>query len=60
MVMFEAGACSVPHHLLGATVWVRVQGRGADEQVVITHVGADGPSRSPAMLGPPHWQPEDR
>ena len=43
MVMFEAGQYSVPHHLLGATVWVRVQGRGADEQVVITHVGADGP-----------------
>jgi transposase len=43
MVMFESGQYSVPHHLLGATVWVRVHGRGDDEQVVITHVGAGGP-----------------
>jgi hypothetical protein len=43
MVSFEAGQYSVPHRLLGQTVWVRVHGRGADEQVVITHVGADGP-----------------
>ena len=44
MVAFEYGQYSVPHTLMGATVWVRVQGRGADEQVVITHVGPDGPT----------------
>ncbi|MGH3446612.1 MAG: IS21 family transposase [Nocardioidaceae bacterium] len=38
MVSFEAGQYSVPHQLLGQTVWVRVHGRGTDEQVVITHV----------------------
>lgn len=43
MVSFEAGQYSVPHPLLGQTVWVRVHGRGSDEQVVITHVGEDGP-----------------
>jgi transposase len=43
MVTFEAGQYSVPHELLGANVWVRVHGRGADEQVVIVHVGATGP-----------------
>ena len=42
MVAFESGQYSVPHTLLGATVWVRVQGTGAEEQVVIVHVG-DGP-----------------
>ncbi|MCB0905454.1 MAG: IS21 family transposase, partial [Actinobacteria bacterium] len=43
MVSFEHAQYSVPHTLLGATVWVRVHGRGPDEQVVITHVGPDGP-----------------
>ena len=43
MVMFESGRSSVPHLLLGETVWVRVQGVGVDEQVVIVHVGDDGP-----------------
>ena len=43
MVMFESGQYSVPARLLGATVWVRVHGRGGDEQVVITHLGKDGP-----------------
>ena len=43
MVMFEGGQYSVPHTLLGQTVWVRVQGRGVDEQVVIVHVGDQGP-----------------
>lgn len=43
LVSYEAGQYSVPAHLLGATVWVRVHGRGEGEQVVITHVGADGP-----------------
>jgi hypothetical protein len=43
MVTFESGQYSVPHQLLGATVWVRAHGVGADEQVVIVHVGEDGP-----------------
>ena len=43
MVAFEGGQYSVPHTLLGATVWVRVHGRGADEQVIIVHVLPDGP-----------------
>jgi len=43
MVAFEYGQYSVPHRLCGQTVWVRVQGRGPDEQVVITHASADGP-----------------
>ena len=43
MVMFESGQYSVPHQLLGATVWVRTQGVGVDERVVVVHVGEDGP-----------------
>ncbi len=43
MVTFEAGQYPVPHTLVGQTVWVRVHGRGADEEVVIVHVGATGP-----------------
>jgi transposase len=43
MVTFDSGQYSVPHLLLGETVWVRVHGRGADEQVVIVHVGPTGP-----------------
>src|SRR5690606_7802491 len=46
MVMFESGQYSVPHTLLGATVWARAQGVGDGEQVVIVHVdptGKDGP-----------------
>jgi transposase len=43
MVSFEGGQYSVPSHLLGQTVWVRVHGRGADEQVIIVHVGSTGP-----------------
>ena len=48
MVTFESGQYSVPHQLdgrslLGATVWVRTQGVGVEEQVVIVHVGEDGP-----------------
>jgi hypothetical protein len=42
MVSFDGGAYSVPHQLVGATVWVRVRGLGqGGEQVVIVHVGAD-------------------
>ena len=43
MVSFDGGQYSVPHTLLGQSVWVRVQGAGADEQVVLMHVGSDGP-----------------
>ena len=51
MVTFEAGQYSVPYKLdgpngrslLGQTVWVRTHGVGDDEQVVIVHVGEDGP-----------------
>ena len=43
MVSFEAGQYSVPANLLGQTVWVRVHGRGVDEQVVIVHVSGVGP-----------------
>lgn len=43
MVMFEGGQYSVPHTLLGEVVWVRLYGQGAQEQVVIVHVGEHGP-----------------
>ena len=43
MVAFEGGQYSVPHTLVGETVWVRVHGRGVDEQVVIVHIGTAGP-----------------
>jgi len=43
MITFEAGQYSVPHPLLGETVWVRVHGAGEDEQIVLTHLGTDGP-----------------
>ena len=43
MVSFEGGQYSVPAGLLGQTVWVRVHGRGADEQVIIVHVQPTGP-----------------
>ena len=43
MVTFEGAQYSVPHTLVGQTVWVRVHGRGVDEEVVIVHVGGSGP-----------------
>jgi hypothetical protein len=43
MITFESGQYSVPHQLLGATVWVRTHGVGAGEQVIVVHVGEDGP-----------------
>ncbi len=43
MVSFEGGQYSVPAGLLAQTVWVRVHGHGGDEQVIIVHVGDDGP-----------------
>ena len=43
MISFENSQYSVPHQLMGATVWVRVHGQGDGEQVIITHLGADGP-----------------
>lgn len=43
MVTFESGQYSVPHRLLGQTVWVRSHGVGDGEQVILVHVGEDGP-----------------
>ena len=43
MVTFENGQYSVPAHLLGARVFVRSHGVGADEQVIVVHQGIDGP-----------------
>ncbi len=43
MVTFESGQYSVPHQLLGQSVWVRTHGVGADEQVILVYVGLDGP-----------------
>ena len=43
MVALDHGQYSVPHQLLGQQVWVRVHGQGADEQVIIVHVGPAGP-----------------
>jgi hypothetical protein len=43
MVSYQGGSYSVPHHLLGETVWVRMHGAGAGERVVFVHVGAAGP-----------------
>lgn len=42
MVSFQGGSYSVPHALMGETVWVRVHGAGRDERVVIVHVGPRG------------------
>ena len=43
MVTYDSGQYSVPCELVGQNVWVRVHGRGADEQVIIVHVGPTGP-----------------
>jgi transposase len=43
MVAFEGGQYSVPQALLGEQVWVRTHGVGAGEQVIIVHVGEQGP-----------------
>jgi transposase len=43
MVSFEGGQYSVPANLLGQTVWVRVHGRGDQEQVIIVHLDPSGP-----------------
>lgn len=42
MVSFEAGQYSVPETLVSQTVWVRVHGRGADEQIIFVHVDPHG------------------
>ena len=39
MISFDNGSYSVPHELCGSSVWARRHG----EQVVIVHVGKDGP-----------------
>lgn len=43
MVSFENAQYSVPAALLGTEVFVRHHGTGPDSQVVIIHVGTDGP-----------------
>lgn len=43
MVSYQGGSYSVPHRLLGETVWVRCHGAGRDERVVVVHVGDRGP-----------------
>ena len=43
MVSVDGCQYSVPHTLLGQTVWVRVHGLGQGERVVIVHVGEQGP-----------------
>ena len=43
MVAFEGGHYSVPSRLLKAQVWVRAHGVGADEHIIIVHVGGSGP-----------------
>ncbi|GGA00513.1 hypothetical protein GCM10011359_31320 [Nesterenkonia alkaliphila] len=43
MITFENAQYSVPALLLGAEVFVRAHGTGAEEQVIIIHVGVDGP-----------------
>lgn len=40
MVTFEKSSYSVPYQLMGQSVWVRETG---DDQLVVIHVGADGP-----------------
>lgn len=67
MVTFESGQYSVPHQLLGQTVWARTHGVGADEQVILVHLGDDGPvevaRHARAMPGTPqiddaHFPPQ--
>lgn len=43
MVTFENGQYSVPGFLLGAKVFVRSHGVGPDEQIIVVHLGIDGP-----------------
>ena len=43
MVTYQGGSYSVPHLLVGETVWVRTHGVGAQERVVLVHVGQAGP-----------------
>ena len=43
MVAFETGQYSVPARLVGQQVWVRAHGVGADEHIIVVHVGDGGP-----------------
>ncbi len=43
MVTYQGGSYSVPHPLLGETVWVRTHGVGVGERIVFVHVGPAGP-----------------
>ncbi|RAX45724.1 IS21 family transposase, partial [Arthrobacter sp. AQ5-05] len=40
MVVFEKSRYSVPHRLMGQSVWVR---RSGNDEIVIVHVGPEGP-----------------
>jgi len=44
MVTYQGGSYSVPHTLVGETVWVRTHGVGAQERVVFVHVAEAGPA----------------
>jgi hypothetical protein len=60
VIAFDGGQYSVPHTLLGKTVWVRSHGVGTTEQVIIVHVGDGGPvevaRHARAMSGSPKLQ----
>ncbi|GAC1611224.1 MAG: hypothetical protein NVS3B26_22690 [Mycobacteriales bacterium] len=43
MIALDHAQYSVPHQLIGQQVWARVHGQGADEKVIIVHVGPSGP-----------------
>ncbi|PCC27235.1 hypothetical protein CIK76_18640 [Glutamicibacter sp. BW80] len=44
MISYENVQYSVPYRLLGEQVWVRTRGMGASAEVIIVHLGADGPT----------------
>ena len=59
MVSYDGGQYSVPHTLVGETVWVRVHGRGVEEQVVIVHIGASRAGRGRPTPARHPGQPEN-
>ena len=59
MVAFEGGQYSVPHTLLGETVWVRVRGQGGPTSRSSSCMSAPtGRSRSPATSAPTPGSPQ--
>ncbi|MGH3850055.1 MAG: Mu transposase domain-containing protein, partial [Pseudonocardiaceae bacterium] len=62
MVSFENGQYSVPYRLAGQEVFVTTHGAGSGEEVVIVHVGDNGPievaRHRRARPGSPQLQPE--